>query len=314
MRLPPLKAIRCFEAAARHLSFSKAAEELFVTPAAVSHQVKALEEWLGVPLFKRLNRAVILTHAGQSYFVGIRKGLDMIAAATENVMREDTAGPLHVDTLPSFAARWLLPRLSRFRELHPEIDVRLSASEKLTDFNRDTVDVVIRYGHGNYPGLRVDALLTEEVMFPVCSPKLFEGSYPLRTPADLKYHTLLHDDMRIDWQTWLAIAGVTDVDATKGPSFNDSSMLLTAAIEGQGVALGRSTLAADDLLAGRLVQPFDVQPIQAHSSYYLVTPEAAANRPRIAAFRAWIMKEASESSGRFKALTGRAAPERDSAP
>ena len=301
MRLPPLKAVRSFEAAARHLSFSKAADELFVTPAAVSHQVKALEEWLGVPLFIRLNRAVILTKEGQTYLLGVRKGLEAIGVATDNIMRQDASGALHVDTLPSFAARWLLPRLSRFREAHPDIDVRLSASDHLTDFNREDVDVVVRYGHGNYPGLRVDKLLTEEVMFPVCSPALLEGRHPLRTPGDLKHHTLLHDDMRIDWQAWLIMAGVVDVDPKKGPS----SMLLSAAIEGQGIALGRSTLAADDLLAGRLVQPFDIQPIQAHHSYYLVCPEATADRPRIAAFRDWIMKEASESFGRFKARTER---------
>ncbi|MDF2367736.1 MAG: transcriptional regulator GcvA [Sneathiella sp.] len=303
MRLPPLKALRSFEAAARHLSFSKAAEELFVTPAAVSHQVKALEDWLGVSLFKRLNRAVILTNEGQNYVVNIRNGLEMIGSATEKIMQEDASGALHVDTLPSFAARWLLPRLSRFRDEHPDIDVRLSASDHLTDFNREDVDVVIRYGHGNYPGLRVDNLLTEEVMFPVCSPSLFEGKHPLRTPEDLKYHTLLHDDMRIDWQAWLTMAGVVDVDPKKGPSFNDSSMLLTAAMEGQGVALGRSTLAADDLIAGRLVQPFDIQPMQAGHAYYLVSPEDMADRPRIAAFRRWILEEASVNSGRFKSRT-----------
>jgi len=303
MRLPPLKALRSFEAAARHLSFSKAAEELFVTPAAVSHQVKALEEWLGVTLFKRLNRAVILTNEGQNFVVSVRNGLEIIGAAAEKIMRQDASGALHVDTLPSFAARWLLPRLSRFRDAHPDIDVRLSASDHLTDFNREDVDVVIRYGHGNYPGLRVDKILTEEVMFPVCSPSLLEGTHPLRTPDDLKHHTLLHDDMRIDWQAWLAMAGVTDVDPKRGPSFNDSSMLLTAAMEGQGVALGRSTLAADDLLAGRLVQPFDVQPMKAHHAYYIVCPEEVADRPRIVAFRNWILEEASVSSGRFESRT-----------
>ncbi|WP_339716567.1 transcriptional regulator GcvA [uncultured Sneathiella sp.] len=300
MRFPPLKALRSFEAAARHLSFSKAAEELFVTPAAVSHQVKALEDWLGVILFKRLNRAVILTNEGQNYVMGVRNGLEIIGAATEKIMLQDASGALHVDTLPSFAARWLLPRLSRFREVHPDIDVRLSASDHLTDFNREDVDVVIRYGHGHYPGLRVNKLLTEELMFPVCSPNLLEGKHPLRHPNDLKYHTLLHDDMRIDWQAWLAMAGVTGVDPKKGPSFNDSSMLLTAAMEGQGVALGRSTLAADDLMAGRLVQPFNIQPMQADHAYYIVSPEEAADRPRIAAFREWIMEEASVNSGRFK--------------
>ncbi|MEX0584062.1 MAG: transcriptional regulator GcvA [Sneathiella sp.] len=303
MRFPPLKALRSFEAAARHLSFSKAAEELFVTPAAVSHQVKALEDWLGVTLFKRLNRAVILTNEGQNYVMGVRNGLEIIGAATEKIMLQDASGALHVDTLPSFAARWLLPRLSRFREAHPDIDVRLSASDHLTDFNREDVDVVIRYGHGHYPGLRVNKLLTEELMFPVCSPSLLEGKHPLRHPDDLKYHTLLHDDMRIDWQAWLTMAGVTDVDPKKGPSFNDSSMLLTAAMEGQGVALGRSTLAADDLMAGRLIQPFNIEPLQAHHAYYIVSPEDAADRPRIAAFREWIMEEASVSSGRFKART-----------
>lgn len=299
MRLPPLRALRSFEAAARHLSFSKAADELFVTPAAISHQVKALEDWLGLTLFKRMNRAVMLTDEGQSYLVGIREGLEVIRIATEKVMKQDAAGSLHVNTLPSFAARWLLPRLSRFREEYPDIDVRLSASDQLTDFNREEVDVVIRYGHGNYPGLRVDKLLTEDVMFPVCSPSLLKGEHPLRNPEDLKYHTLLHDDMRIDWQTWLALAGVKDVDPKKGPSFNDSSMVLTAAMEGQGVALGRSTLAADDLMAGRLVQPFNVHAIKAHHAYYIICPEETADRPRITAFRNWLMKEASANPGRF---------------
>ncbi|WP_373090022.1 transcriptional regulator GcvA [Sneathiella sp.] len=299
MRLPPLKALRSFEAAARHLSFSKAADELFVTPAAISHQVKALEDWLGLPLFKRMNRAVILTDDGQNYVVGIRDGLEVIGAATEKMMKQDATGPIHVDTLPSFAARWLLPRLSRFRDEHPDIDVRLSASHILTDFARDDVDVVIRYGHGNYPGLRVDKFLTEDVLFPVCSPSLLTGEHPLRTPEDLKYHTLLHDDMRIDWQTWLTAAQVDDVDPKKGPSFNDSSMVLTAAMEGQGVALGRSTLAEGDLIAGRLVQPFNVRPLMAGHAYFIVCPEETADRPRIKAFRAWLLKEAALNPGRF---------------
>ncbi|TNE40745.1 MAG: transcriptional regulator GcvA [Alphaproteobacteria bacterium] len=299
MRLPPLKALQSFEAAARHLSFSKAADELFVTPAAISHQVKALEDWLGFSLFKRLNRAVILTDEGQAYVVGVREGLEAISNATDKVMKQELAGHLHVDTLPSFAARWLLPRLSRFRDEEPDIDVRLSASHQLTDFNRDDVDVVIRYGHGNYPGLRVDKFLKEDVMFPVCSPSLLQGEHPLRTPADLKYHTLLHDDMRIDWQTWLAAAGVTDIDPKKGPSFNDSSMVLTAAMEGQGVALGRSTLAEDDLIAGRLVRPFNVRPLMAGHAYYIVCPEETADRPRIIAFRKWLLKEAEFNPGRF---------------
>jgi len=299
MRLPPLNSLRSFEAAARHLSFSKAAEELFVTPAAVSHQVKALEDWLGLSLFKRLNRAVMLTDEGQSYVLGVRNGLSLIETATEKIMRQDASGHLNVDTMPSFAARWLLPRLSRFRLEQPDIDVRLSASEHLTDFDREDVDVVVRYGGGSYPGLRVEKLLTEDVLFPVCSPSLMEGEHPLREPDDLKFHTLLHDDMRIDWETWLAAAGVKGIDSKKGPSFNDSSMVLTAAMAGQGVALGRSTLAADDLIAGRLVRPFNQQPLKAGHAYYIVCPEGKADRPRIAAFRAWLMKEAAMDPGRF---------------
>ncbi|USG62388.1 transcriptional regulator GcvA [Sneathiella marina] len=299
MRLPPLNALRSFEAAARQLSFSKAAEELYVTPAAVSHQVKALEDWLGVDLFKRLNRAVMLTDEGQSYVLGVREGLQLLSSATEKLMKQDAAGALHVDTMPSFAARWLLPRLSRFRDEHPDIDVRLSASDLLTDFDRNDVDIVVRYGNGNYPGLRVEKLLTEDVLFPVCSPSLLTGEHPLRTPEDLQFHTLLHDDMRIDWDTWLTVAGVENVDPKKGPSFNDSSMVLTAAMAGQGVALGRSTLAADDLIAGRLVRPFNQQPLKAGHAYYIVCPEEKADRPRIAAFRTWLMKEAAMDPGRF---------------
>lgn len=299
MRLPPLNALRSFEAAARQLSFSKAAEELFVTPAAVSHQIKALEDWLEVDLFKRMNRAVMLTDEGQSYVVGVREALHLLSGATEKLMKQDASGALHVDTMPSFAARWLLPRLSRFRDEHPDIDVRLSASDHLTNFDRNDVDVVVRYGNGNYPGLHVEKLLTEDVLFPVCSPSLLTGKHPLRTPEDLQYHTLLHDDMRIDWDTWLAVAGVKNVDPNKGPSFNDSSMVLTAAMAGQGVALGRSTLAADDLIAGRLVRPFNQQPLKAGHAYYIVCPEERADRPRIAAFRAWLVKEAAMDPGRF---------------
>lgn len=298
MRLPPLNALRAFEAAARCLSFSKAAEELFVTPAAVSHQIKALEEWLGVTLFRRLNRAVMLTDEGQVYVQGVRDGLEAINAATEKLMKSDAGGALTVSTLPSFAVRWLLPRLSRFRDEYPDIDVRLDASDQLTDFNRQDVDLVIRYGSGNYPGLRTVKLLTEDRLFPVCSPDLLTGDKPLNTPEDLKYHTLLHDDLRVDWETWLAAAGVPGIDPKKGPSFNDSSMVLTAAMAGQGVALGRSTLAADDLAAGRLVKPFGVE-LKAGSAYFVVCPEEVAERPKIVTFRNWLLKEASSDPGRF---------------
>ncbi|MEP3247304.1 MAG: transcriptional regulator GcvA [Sneathiella sp.] len=298
MRLPPLNALRAFEAAARYLSFSKAAEELYVTPAAVSHQIKALEEWLGVPLFRRMNRAVILTDEGQSYVLEVREGLSLISEATDKLEKQEASGALTVSTLPSFAVRWLLPRLGRFRELHPDIDVMLSASDHITDFAREPVDLVIRYGSGNYPGLHVEKLLTEDSLFPVCSPSLLEGEHPLRTPEDLVHHNLLHDDLRVDWETWLSAVNVQGIDPRKGLSFNDSSMVLTAAITGQGVALGRSTLAADLLASGRLVKPFDTE-LKAGNAYFIVCPEGQSERPRFVAFRDWLHAEAATDPGRF---------------
>jgi len=301
LKLPPLNALRAFEAAAKNLSFSKAAEELSVTPAAVSHQIKGLEEWLGVPLFRRMNRAVILTDEGQSYVLGVREGLSQIQDATEKLMTQDAAGALTVSTLPSFAVRWLLPRLGRFRELHPDIDIMLSASDHITDFSREPVDLVIRYGNGDYPGLHVEKLLTEDSLFPVCSPALLEGEHPLRTPEDLVHHNLLHDDLRVDWETWLAAADVQGVDPRKGLSFNDSSMVLTAAITGQGVALGRSTLAADLLASGRLVKPFETE-LKAGNAYFVVCPPEQVERPRFVAFRDWLHAEAATDPGRFMSI------------
>ncbi|WP_169570128.1 transcriptional regulator GcvA [Sneathiella limimaris] len=298
MKLPPLNNLRVFEAAARHLSFSKAAEELFVTPAAVSHQIKSLEEWLGIPLFRRLNRAVMLTDEGQSYLVGVREGLEALKIATEKLMAQGNSGSLTVSTLPSFAARWLLPRLSRFQAKHPEISVKVEATDILTDFNRQSVDLVLRYGSGNYPGLHSELLLQEDSLFPVCSPELVSGPHPLKTPADLAHHTLLHDDLRVDWETWLSAAGVSGVDPKRGVSYNDSSMVLSAAMAGQGVALGRSTLAAEDLKAGRLVKPFDIE-LKGDSCYYIVCPLEAVGRPQIVAFRNWLFEEVENDPGRF---------------
>ncbi len=289
-RLPPLNALRAFESAARHLSFTRAAEELNVTQAAISHQVKGLEERLGIALFRRLNRALLLTDAGQAYLPAVHDAFDRIAEATARLTAHDRAGVLTVSVLPSFAAKWLVPRLGGFRHAHPDIDVHIAPSDRLTDFAREDVDLAIRYGKGEWPGLRADRMLTEEI-FPVCSPRLLEGPHRLRTPADLRHHTLLHDDMRIDWRLWLLAAGVDGIDASRGPSFTDSSMVIQAAVEGQGVALGRSALAADDLAAGRLVKPFDIS-LPAAVAYYVVCPEATAGRPKIVAFREWVIAEA----------------------
>jgi LysR family glycine cleavage system transcriptional activator len=293
--LPPLNALRAFEAAGRHLSFTRAAAELNVTQAAVSHQIKALEERLGISLFRRLNRALLLTDAGQAYLPAVRDTFDALARATERLMARDRVGALTASVLPSFAAKWLVPRLGRFREQHPGIDVRLSADHQMTDFARENVDCAIRYGQGDYPGLESTRLMTEDV-FPVCSPLLLKGDNALRTPDDLRHHTLLHDDFRVDWRLWLLAAGVEDIDPTRGPTFTDSSMVIQAAVEGQGVALARSVLAASDLAAGRLVKPFDVS-LPARWAYYLVCPRAMRDNPKIIAFRDWLLAEARATPG-----------------
>jgi LysR family glycine cleavage system transcriptional activator len=292
-RLPPLNAMRAFEAAARHLSFTKAAEELNVTQAAISHQVKALEEWLGVPLFRRLNRALLLTDAGQNYGPPLGQSFDLLADATDRIRDDDNRGTLTVTTLPSIASKWLVPRLGRFRQAYPDIDLRIDASQHLSDFARENVDVAVRYGRGNWEGTRADRLMTED-FFPVCSPDLIDGDPPLHKLDDLHRHTLLHDDNRTDWTVWFLAAGIAGGDPKRGPGFTDSSLVLQAAVDGQGVALGRSALAAADLAAGRLVQPFNIS-LPATFAYYLVCPEATAERPKIAAFRDWLLAEMTQT-------------------
>ncbi|GAB4178035.1 MAG: transcriptional regulator GcvA [Thalassobaculales bacterium] len=288
--LPPLTALRAFEAAARQLSFTRAAEELNVTQAAISHQVKALEDWLGLPLFRRTGRSLLLTDSGAAYLNVVREAFDRLDEGTTRLLARDRAGNLTVSVLASFAAKWLVPRLGRFRDLHPEIDVRIQAFDALVDFAREDVDVAIRYGRGNWPGLAAVRFLTEDIM-PVCSPRLVEGPRPLAEPADLRHHTLLHDYMREDWRMWLMAAGVQGIDPTRGPSFSHSSMVLQAAIDGLGVALGRSALITDDLKAGRLVKPFELA-LHTDYAYYLVYPEGSGTRPKIVAFRNWLEAEA----------------------
>lgn len=296
--LPPLKALHVFEVAGRHLSFTRAAEELHVTQAAVSHQVKKLEEQLGVKLFRRLNRRLLLTEEGQIYLPAVREALRHIGHATDQLVAKHRSGVLTVSMLPSFAAKWLVPRLHKFRDLYPDVDVRISAFEWPVDFSRDEVDLAIRYGRGKWPGLRADPLLTEEV-FPVCSPSLAGSDPPLREPADLRHHTLLHDDFsREDWRIWLTAAGVSNVDPRRGPSFSHTSIMLEAAESGQGVALGRTPLVADDLARGRLIKPFDIS-LPADYAYYVVCPVEAAERPKIAAFRDWLLAEASATAALF---------------
>ncbi len=292
LKLPPMNTLRAFEAAARHLSFTVAAAELHVTQAAVSHQIKALEGALGVKLFRRLNRAIRLTEEGQEFVGEIRKALNHLAAAMEKLAAPEAGGPLTVSLLPSFASKWLVPRLGRFRQRHPEIDLRISASDRLVDFRAEDVDVAIRYGRGIYPDVHSVWLMSEDI-FPVCDPELLTGEHPLRKPGDLRHHTLLHDDAYVDWAMWLKAVGVSDLDPRQGPYFTDSAMVIQAAVEGQGVALARGALAAGDLAAGRLVKPFDIA-LPTDYAYYVVCHAPSAERPKIAAFREWLLDEAKE--------------------
>ncbi len=300
-RLPPLNALRAFEAAARHLSFVKAASELHVTPAAIGHQVRQLEAILGTPLFRRVNRTLLLTDAGQACLPGIRDGFQRLSEAIDSIDAVGRAGVLTVSVAPSFAAKWLVPRLDRFQDAYPDLDVRVSASMQLVDFARDDVDVAIRYGSGQYPDLIVERLLPETVM-PVCSPELMAGAQPLRSPGDIRFHTLLHDDSSEDdatcpdWRMWLKARKVDGVDWARGPRFNQSSLVLEAAIRGRGVALAKAQLAADDLATGRLVRPFVADTVALGFAYFLVYPPNKSGQPKFALFRDWLYAEAERSS------------------
>jgi len=289
-RLPSLNGLRAFEAAARHLSFTAAATELNVTQTAISHQIRRLEAELGIRLFVRQNRSLTLTAEAREYLPGIRAAFNDLRLATDRLLRKDNDRVLTVSTLASFAAKWLLPRLSSFQQAHPEIDVRITSSMALVDFRRDDVDAAIRYGRGHWSGLRADWLTADE-LFPVCSPELLKGGKPLKSPEDLAHHTLLHtsggyDD---DWRLWLTAAGLPPVISKQpGLSFDLILMTVQAAIDGLGVALGRTTYVQDDIAKGRLVVPFKIA-LPADAGFYLVSPQARAESPKLAAFRRWLL-------------------------
>jgi LysR family glycine cleavage system transcriptional activator len=289
-RLPPLNTLRVFESGARRLSFTRAAEELHVTQAAVSHQIKALEDWLGTPLFLRLSRGLKLTPAAEHYLREVTAALDLISNATSQLMRPDDRRILSVATMDSFASAWLLPRLKSFRRQYPDIDLRILSVDREVDvFERGDVDLEIRYGDGNWPELSATKL-TDEQIFPVCSPAVAAGPPSLVSPEDLKHHTLLHDIMVTDWNAWLDAAGVAGIDGERGPGFNHSYHVIQAAVGGEGVALGRSVLVADALARGDLVRPFAIS-IPSAYSYYLVCMEPLTDAPAVTAFRAWIMAQ-----------------------
>jgi len=259
-----------------------------VTHGAVSRSIRHLEKYLGVQLFVRATRAVRLTPPGAAYAAEVRQGLERLAAATL-ALNGQHSSVLNVSTLDAFASKWLVPRLFMFRQGHGDIDVRLSTSEKLADFISDGIEIAIRYGRGQYPGVHTELLMQEDLS-PVCSPRLLQGPHPLKTPADLKFHTLIHDEFPIDWAMWLRMASVKGVDPHKGPSFYSSEHVVQAAVQGEGVALGRSSLVDDDIAAGRLVRPFEIR-LSAGLAYYLVYPQGALKRPKVRNFRDWIMSE-----------------------
>lgn len=308
-RPAPLNALRAFEAAARHLSFKKAGRELHVTAGAIGHQVKLVEDHLGVPLFVRLTRALELTPEGLAMLPKVREGLDALNAAMQRAREREGTWPLSVVTPPNFAARWLVPRLARFASAHPQVELHLASNQQMVDV-RDESPILapdndapavapvatVRFGSGRYPGVRADEVFSVSYV-PVCSPQLMRGKHALREPSDLRYHTLLHDDTVIEesprptWADWLALAGVKDVDPTRGPHFGDASLALDAAVEGLGVTLAIDSLLGPDIRAGRLAVPFDV-PAATGYSYYLVTPEASAGDPAVTAFRDWLLAEA----------------------
>ncbi len=295
-RLPPITALRAFEAAARHMSFTLAAEELHVTQAAVSYQVRQLEQVIGVKLFTRLHRNLILTDAARAYLPIVRQALDLLAKGTIQLTRPTFDGVLKISASQSLTPRWLAHRIRRFTSDFPEYDIRIDATDDLVDFVRGEFDLAIRYARKTDPNLE-SVLLSTDRVFPVCSPKLVGEVGSLEMPLDLSCHTLLHDEMTdIRWRNWLAAAGVDDVDADSGVQFSHSGLTADAAIAGQGVALGRSLLVADDLTAGRLVRPFDLA-LASSYAYFVVYPRASADLPKIRAFRDWLLTEARASEG-----------------
>ena len=289
-RLPSLNGLRAFEAAARHLSFTLAAAELNVTQTAISHQIKRLEEELGLRLFVRKNRALALTPKAKAYLPGVRAAFNDLRLATDQLLRKDDDNVLTISTLASLAAKWLLPRLSTFQEAHPGIDVRITTSTGLVDFKGGDVDAAIRYGRGHWSGVRADWLMADE-LFPVCSPVLLKGDRPLKCPQDLAHHTLLHtsggyDD---DWRLWLTAADLpADISKLPGVTFDLIFMTVQAAIDGIGVAMGRTSYVQDDIAKGRLVVPFKIA-LPADAGFYLVSPEAIDDPPKLKLFRQWLL-------------------------
>ncbi|NKC15626.1 MAG: transcriptional regulator GcvA [Gammaproteobacteria bacterium] len=285
----PLSALRSFEASGRHLSFTRAANELFVTQAAISHQIRRLERYLGVKLFKRLHRALLLTDEGQMLLTPVREAFEQMDGAINKVKAGSHSKRLTISALPSVASGWLVHLLGGFMEEYPDIDLRIAPTAALTDFNRDGVDVVVRYGRGQYPGLHVEWLMSED-RFPACSPNLPGTHGPLTRPEDLARYTLLHDDDRNEWAMWLKAAGAELPMAGRGPIFTDASLAIASAVAGQGVVLARQVLATQYLEEGRLIRLFQ-QTLPTEHAYYIVYPPDHGQRPAVRLFCDWLLEQ-----------------------
>lgn len=296
-RLPPLTALKAFEAAARHMSFTKAAEELDVTPGAISQQIRIMEEYTNVPLFRRTGRQVLLTDAAQAALPLVREGFEKLSEAGRIMRAPARKGKVMISCAPSFAAKWLAPKLDGFHQQHPDIEAWVSADMTLTDFTTTDTDLAIRYGRGIYDGLKSEKLL-EETVLPVCSPRLMDGPDPIRKPEDLVRHTLLHDESSErdascpDWSSWLRGRGVHSIDSTRGPRFNQSMLVIEAAATGRGVALAKKAIAGSDLASGRLVAPFADGSTLLDFAYYMVWPRGRTQSIESRTFIKWLKAEA----------------------
>jgi LysR family glycine cleavage system transcriptional activator len=294
-QLPPLNGVRAFQSAAQHLSFSRAGEELHVSQAAISQQVKRLEERLGVQLFQRRHNGLALTEPGRRYFLQVTDALDRLAMATEELVDSSRTEMLTLTTIQSFASLWLVSRAHRFRERYPDISLRVFATDDVVDLRREQIDVAIRHGRGGWPGLHDELILAEDEVFPVCSPRLLAGDRPLRAPADLRFHSLIHDNVPPRpgywrWADWLAAAGVTGVDASRGAEYSHTPLVIQAAIAGEGVALLRAPFARAELASGRLVRPFELS-LKSELGFYFVCLPERRKEPTIRALGDWLRRE-----------------------
>src|SRR5262245_38595762 len=300
-RLPPLNALRAFAAAARNDNFTRAAEELGVSQVAVSQQVKSLEASLGLKLFARDGKRLFITSAGTQYLAVVRDAFDRIAVGTDRLLRKRPSSVLTISTSPDFGAKWLVHRLGRFAAAYAEMDLRVSTTTKQVDLITEHVDLAIRHGNGHWTGLDAVALCPERLV-PVCSPSLLSGSC-IRHASDLLKLPLLRLDGWITWSTWFEASGVS-APARRGPVLNQASMLIDAAVDGQGVALARTTLAAWDLLHSRLVVPVEVS-LPLENTYWIAYPKLAAREPKVIALRDWLLAEAADDARRLRALRGK---------